>query len=719
MATALQSVDIERAAEIPGEAVMRARYPDAEGFIERGGVKVGYEVFGAGEPAILLLTSWAIVHARQWKAQVPYLARRFRVIAAEGRGNGRADRPAVAEAYLDREYVDDAVAVLDAVGVDRAVVVGLSMGGRHALQLAAWYPERAAGVVAFGAALPWPIPPDFGVPKDSYEGWEKANQHYWLADYRGWVEFFMSQVFTEPHSTKQHEDGVAWGRETTAETLLLTGPGVAEPDAAAAEAVCRQVRCPVLIAHGDQDAVVPYETGAALARWTGGQLVTIHGGGHAPTMRDPVRANLVIRDFAESLGPSAPASRTWTRARDRRQRVLYVSSPIGLGHARRDLAIADELRLLRPGLEVHWLAQHPVTELLKRRGELIHPASAFLASESGHIESEATEHDLHAFQAIRNMDEILIANFMVFHDLVTSEDFDLWVGDEAWDVDYFLHENPELKRAPYAWMTDFVGWLPMPDGGDRERALTADYNSEMIEQIARFPSLRDRSVFVGNPDDVVPDAFGDGLPVIRDWVARNYKFSGYVSGISPGELDDRAALRAELGYRDGEQVCVVTVGGSGVGTDLLRRAVAAFPVAKRLVPGLRMIVAAGPRIDPGTLGSVPAQDGLEVRGYVHDLYRHLAACDLAVVQGGLTTTMELTASGRPFIYVPLRHHFEQNFHVRHRLARYGAGRCLDYEQTGPDELAAAMAEEISRPARYRPVETDGAARAAACLAELM
>jgi pimeloyl-ACP methyl ester carboxylesterase len=88
------------------------------------------------------------------------------------------------------------------------VVVGVSMGGRHALQLAAWYPERAAGVVAIGAALPWPVPPDFDELKAGYEGWGKANRHYWLADYRGWVEFFMSQVFTEPHSIKQQEDGV-------------------------------------------------------------------------------------------------------------------------------------------------------------------------------------------------------------------------------------------------------------------------------------------------------------------------------------------------------------------------------------------------------------------------------------------------------------------------------------------------------------------------------
>lgn len=117
----------------------------------------------------------------------------------------------------------------------------------------------------------------------------------------------------------------------------------------------------------------------------------------------------------------------------------------------------------------------------------------------------------------------------------------------------------------------------------------------------------------------------------------------------------------------------MTVGGSGVGGHLLRRVIAAFPEAKQRVPGLRMIVVTGPRIDPGSL---PRHDGLEVRPYVHELYRHLAACDLVVVQGGLTTAMELTANRRPFLYFPLRHHFEQSYHVRHRAARpcSGAGR---------------------------------------------
>jgi predicted glycosyltransferase len=314
------------------------------------------------------------------------------------------------------------------------------------------------------------------------------------------------------------------------------------------------------------------------------------------------------------------------------------------------------------------------------------------------------------------MDEILLANFMVFHDLVREEQYDLWIGDEAWELDYYLHENPEQKRAAYVWLTDFVGWLPMADGGDREAFLTADYNAEMIEHIARFPRVRDRAIFVGNREDVVPDAFGPELPRIRDWTQQHYDFSGYVTGFDPAELADRERIRAALGYAADEQVCIVTVGGSGVGGHLLRRVIAAFPEAKERVPALRMIVVAGPRIDPASL---PAHEGLEIRAYVHELYRHLAACDLAVVQGGLTTSMELTANRRPFLYFPLRHHFEQNLHVRHRLGRYRAGRCMDYETETPETIAAAIAEEVGRTVDYRPVERGGAARAAAAIAELL
>jgi hypothetical protein len=381
------------------------------------------------------------------------------------------------------------------------------------------------------------------------------------------------------------------------------------------------------------------------------------------------------------------------------------------------VAIAHELRELVPDLEIDWLAQHPVTAVLEQHGERLHPLSAELASESAHITAESSEHDLNAFQAIRRMDEILLANFMVFHDAVESGGYDLVIGDEAWDVDYFLHENPELKRTAFAWMTDFVGWLPMPAGGDHEAFLTADYNAEMIEHVDRFPRIRDRAIFVGEPDDIVPDDFGPGLPPIRDWTERHFAFSGYVTGFDPAPLmERREELRKELGYRPDERVVIVTVGGSGVGESLLRRVIASYADAARRVNGLRMIAVAGPRIDPAILEAPPE---VEVRAYVPELYKHLAASDLAVVQGGLTTTMELTAARRPFLYFPLRNHFEQNRHVRHRLERYGAGRYMDYGASTPDVIAEAIAIEIDRPIAYRPVETNGAARAAALIAPLI
>jgi UDP:flavonoid glycosyltransferase YjiC (YdhE family) len=396
---------------------------------------------------------------------------------------------------------------------------------------------------------------------------------------------------------------------------------------------------------------------------------------------------------------------TWTRARNRRRRALYISSPIGLGHAQRDVAIAAELRVLHPDLEIDWLAQHPVTAVLEAHGERIHPRSAGLASESAHITAESSEHDLNAFQAIRRMDEILVSNFMVFHDTVTDGEYDLVIGDESWEVDHHLHENPELKRTAFAWMTDFVGWLPMPAGGEREAFVTADYNADTIELVERYPRIRDRAIFVGEPDDIVPDDFGPGLPNIRDWTERHFEFSGYITGFDPAPLvEGREALRRELGFQPDERVVIVTVGGSGVGEALLRRVIASFPDAARRVNGLRMIAVAGPRIDPSTLG---ASAGVEVRAYVPDLYRHLAACDLAVVQGGLTTTMELAAARRPFLYFPLENHFEQNRHVVQRLERYGAGRRMAYATSTPETIAAAIAAEIDR-RRYRP----GAGRAA-------
>ena len=307
------------------------------------------------------------------------------------------------------------------------------------------------------------------------------------------------------------------------------------------------------------------------------------------------------------------------------------------------------------------------------------------------------------------MDEILVANFMVFHDLVSRGAFDLVVADEGWDLDYFLHENPELKRSPFAWLTDFVGWMPLADGGAGEAALTADYNAEMVEQIARYPRLRDRSVFVGNPADLVDRSrSGRGCPPS----GVDERSTSRSPATSPGSTrrsgTARGCARSWATARTSGSASSQS-GVPGSGRHLLQRVAAAFPAAQRQVAGAEDGRRGGSPHRPA-LRHVPG--GVQVRGYVPDLYRELVACDIAVVQGGLTTTMELVAGRRPFLYFPLAHHFEQQVHVPHRLAQYGAGRRMDYATSTPETIADAIAAGLRRRVDYLPVETDGARRAA-------
>jgi pimeloyl-ACP methyl ester carboxylesterase/predicted glycosyltransferase len=707
----------------------RARYPDVEGFAERDGMRLFYEVYGAGEETVFLVPTWSLVHSRFWKMQIAYLARHFRVLAMDGLGNGRSDRCRDPERYGAAQFARDCLAVMDASGTERAVTVGWSRGAQYLLELARLAPERVAGSAFIGPLFPYsvshwsvllhPLARSLAFERRSpvHPWWTRMNAAHWREAYPQFAEWFVSRCLPEAHSTKAVEDGVGWALETDPETLVATAGGHMHHHRRTLRRLAQDLHGPVLVISGDRDKITPPRDARALARLAGGRLERVRDAGHMPHVRKMVPVNLALRDFAgDAFGrPRTPREPTVHRP-DGRPRALYVSSPIGLGHAQRDLAIARELRRLHPDLQVDWLAQDPVTRMLEAEGERIHPASAHLANESRHFESESAEHDLHCFQALRRMDEIFAANFMLFHDVVRDERYDLWIGDEAWELDYYLHENPREKRVPFAWLTDFVGFLPTEDGGEREAFVSADYNADMVDHVAQHPEVRDVALFVGNPEDIVAQRLGPQLPMIRDWTERNFDFTGYVTGFDPADLGERTKLRAELGYQDDERVCIVTVGGSGVGAALLRRVIAALPQAKERIPELRMIVVAGPRIDPASL---PSHPGLEVVPYVHNLYRHLAACDLAVVQGGLTTSMELTAHQRPFLYFPLRHHFEQSFHVRHRLERYGAGRCMDFDDSPPERIAAAIAEEIGRVTDYLPVETDGARHAARHIAELL
>ncbi|MEZ4521465.1 MAG: alpha/beta fold hydrolase [Thermomicrobiales bacterium] len=700
---------------------MRALEPRTSGYAinPKDGVRSYYEVFGpeGASRTILFFPTWSLIHSRCWKMQVPYFARRgFQVVTFDGRGNGKSDRPE--SGYTTDQFVGDGLAVLDAVGVQRTMLVTLSAGSRPSVQLAAEHSERISHLVLIGPAIRLQggaridLNPFLSEPPDR-DGWNKYNAVHWSEDYRDFVEWFTDEIFTELHSTKPYDDFVGWAMETTPDILIATTVESLTPRILES---CQSIRCPTLIIHGTDDHVIPIENSRDLqAKIPDSELFVLEGGGHAPNVRDPVKINEIIHTF---LGRDRPKERSWRRAMVRAEkRALLISSPIGLGHVQRDLAIARELRDLVPDLQIDWLAQHPVTTVLEAHGERIHPLSNQLSGESPHIEVEMEgEHELNVFQALRNMDEILLNNFQVFRDAASEGNYDVWIGDEAWEVDYYLHENPQLKTAPFVWMTDFVGYLPMENG--RESFLTADYNAEMIEHVARYPRVRDVSLYIGNSDDIVPDCFGPGLPRIRDWVGENFDHNGYIRYFDPANLGERAELRERFGFAPDEKVAVAAVGGTSVGTSLLRKIIDAYPVARESLPGLRLVVVCGPRIDPATMPQVP---GVEYRGYVHNLFAMLSAADAGLVQGGLSTTMELVATGRPFIYFPLTHHFEQNRHVPHRLENYGVPDWarLPYGDIDDRSIAERLTRLMQNPPCYKPVEGGGARRAAEKIAALL
>ncbi len=583
------------------------------------------------------------------------------------------------------------------------------------------------GIVTIAPTLP--IPPaepweryegSFDDILDTTEGWAKENRHYWRRDWRGYVEFFMSQITTEPHSTKPYDDLVEWGMQTDAETMLCDADAPQQiTDEAEAARLCRELACPVLVIGGDQDKIVPPERARRIAELTNAGLLLIEGGGHAPHVRYPVAVNHAIRDFVDRWVPPPPKRTAWRATHGRGRRALWISSPIGLGHVQRDLAIARAVRKRVPDLEIHWWAQPPVTSVLADAGEIIHPASSELACESAHWESEATDHDLPAFYAFRRMDEILCANYMLFDDVVRDTSYDLWVGDECWEIDYFLHENPERKIAPYVFMTDVIGFLPTDPGDPREAELCADYNADSIEKRERFPRLRDLSMFIGSFDELPDVPFGPGLPGIRSWSRRWFCSVPYVVPFNPGAYRDRARLRRRLGYpqdraatrrrgrrHDGRR--------QPAGTDLRRvRATTQAGAGRAHAPGHRPAhrspAAAGHRGHgqarlcarslraPGV-----CRRGHRARRAVHDdgTGRHRAAVHLLPPPPPLGTAA-----------------------LRHPPAQpLPAGLRMDYAATTADDLATAMrtalADNNTRPG-YRKVPRGGATRTAARIAALL
>lgn len=395
-------------------------------------------------------------------------------------------------------------------------------------------------------------------------------------------------------------------------------------------------------------------------------------------------------------------------------RVLFISGSIGLGHVSRDLAIASAMRAKCPGLEISWLAASPADRVIREAGENLLPDAADFSNESAVAEQSARGRNMNLVRYVFSARKSWLNNIGVFARVTGRERFDLVIGDETYEISLAYRRKPRLKTCPFVMIYDFVGsdsmsWNPL------EKMGVYFLNWAWSGGRRSSKPVYDLGLFVGEPEDIPDRSFGFGLSNRRAWARERYRFLGHVFPFDPASYSDTAAVRSRLGYGN-EPLVICSIGGTAVGRGLLDLCGEAFPIARREIPDLRMVLVGGPRIAADALA---APEGVEVRGYVPALYEHFAAADLAIVQAGGTATLELTALRRPFIYFPLEGHFEQQVAVAGRLARHGAGVRMNHSQTTPQDLAKAILANIGKPATYPPIASDGARKAAELICGLL
>ena len=396
------------------------------------------------------------------------------------------------------------------------------------------------------------------------------------------------------------------------------------------------------------------------------------------------------------------------------KKILFISGSVGLGHVSRDLAIVSAMRARCPGLELSWLAGSPADRVIRDAGERLLSDAADFANESAVIEQSSCGANINLVRYVFSARKSWLHNIEVLTRVTGRERFDLVIGDETYEISLAYRRKPRLKTCPFVMIYDFVGTDSM---SRNPLEILGVHFLNWAWCGGRKPSkpVYDLALFVGELEDIPDKSFGFGLPNRRDWAKERYRFVGHVFPFDPARYADTAAVRSRLGYGK-EPLVICSIGGTAIGHELLDLCGAAFPIVRREIPDLRMVLVGGPRISADAL-AVP--EGVEILGYVPSLYEHFAAADLAIVQGGGTTTLELTALRRPFLYFPLEGHSEQQVVVAGRLARHGAGVRMGLSQTTPQELARAILANIGKAATYPPIASDGAEKAAELICELL
>ena len=397
-----------------------------------------------------------------------------------------------------------------------------------------------------------------------------------------------------------------------------------------------------------------------------------------------------------------------------KKKILYISGSVGLGHAPRDLAIAKELRSQNPEVEIVWLASPPASMLIKDGGGKLLPESDQWANDNIPLEKSATEgFQLNLLRYLMGAMGAWKQNVKIFEEVAGKEHFDLIIADEAYEIALALEKKRGQTEAPFVMIYDFMGNNSMTRN-PVEKLLTYMWNRKWADIRNFYSDERNTAFFVGELEDIPDKNLGFLLPNRRFIAKETFQFIGYILPFDPSEYVDRAKTRANLNYGENPLI-VCSIGGTAVGKDLLSLCGRAYTFVREKIPDLQMVLVCGPRLSPDFL-DIP--EGVEVRGYVPALYEHFAASDLAIVQAGGTTTIELTALRRPFLYFPLEKHFEHQFYVTERLNRHQAGIKMQYSLTTPETLADMIVSNIGKEVPYSPILTDGAQKAARLINQL-
>lgn len=394
-------------------------------------------------------------------------------------------------------------------------------------------------------------------------------------------------------------------------------------------------------------------------------------------------------------------------------KVLYVSGSLGLGHSGRDLAIVMELRKLRPDIEVTWMADDPARKMIEEAGEKIAPESMQVSYGTKRAEAAARDYSANLVMIGAGMIKDGPSNGEACRKVILREKFDLVVGDEAYDLAISIRKDHNLLNgAPFVFIYDFLGFDAMTSSL-KEHFFTY-YANRIWYKTMIDPGIIAKKIFIGVPDDVPDSKWGMFMPSRRE-TGKDMEYVGYILSFDPADYLDGQKAKTDLGYGI-DPLIICTVGGTAAGKPLLDLCAQAFPHIKKSIPNARMILVCGPRIEPK---EVMRTEGVEVWGYKPELFKHLAACDLAITAAGGTTCLELIGLQKPFIYFPIEQHYEQMMGVAESNRRKGAELMMRYPLTTPEALAKAVVENIGKKVDYVPTPFDGATRAAKIINEML